>query len=206
MTDLFGNRLTVCIDAGSLSGYLAIESTLALVRGSNIDTGWLPLTTGLRRLSARQPNEAPDDPLAIYKARRAKARETWARRELQRDCERLGITVDAGARQFESDLAGTGVLYLNERGRDVASYLQQVYKRAFRDGADISQIEEIGRCVGDEGFGAWAQSAGYEALELLQNQLLEAGVFSSPAYVVNGEVFQGRQHLPLLQSMLLSSD
>lgn len=202
MTDLFSERLTVCIDAANLSGYLALAPTLSLLGDQGIDAGWLPLTWPLERLSARQPNETAIDPLAAYKARRARAREKWARRELERDCERLGITVAAGARRFDSRLAGIGLMFLNTRGGDIPAYLERVYRRAFHEKMGVESAQEIATLVGDDQFLAFEGGSGPAALDSIQDQLLEAGVFGSPAYVLDGEVFQGREHLPLLNSLL----
>jgi len=202
MTALFEEHLTVCIDAANLSGFLALAPTLALIEASGVAVGWLPLTTGLDRLSARQPGLAADDPLAAYKARRAAAREAWAKRELERDCERLGISVELGERHFDARCAGMGLMFLNARGGDVPGYLERVYQCAYVDGKNVSTIATIATLLGDADFEAYVESGGYEELESLQRRLLDSGVFSSPAYVVNGEVFQGRQHLPLLGSLL----
>lgn len=203
MTELFANKLTVCIDCGNLSGYLALAPTRAILDELDLEVGWLPMTSPLQKLSSQQPDEPKVDPLAVYKARRALAREKWAHSELERDCERLGISIRNGARQFESSLAGIGLMFVSEqRGGDVGAYLEQVYRRAFQDGADIEKLDEIVSLVGDETFRTYAQTSGRKALDVLQDQLLEAGVFSSPAYVLDGEVFQGRQHLNLIASYL----
>lgn len=202
MSTLFANTLTICIDAGNLSGYLALAPTLALLREFDVSVGWLPLTAPLQVLSSRQPGEAAIDPLAAYKARRALAREKWTQRELERDCARLGISIEQGARQFDASLAGMGLLFVAARGGDIPDYLDRVYRRAYRDGADIDRLAEIAGLVADDAFRAFVATSGRDALDSVQHQLLEAGVFISPAYVYDGEVFQGRQHLPLLAGLL----
>ena len=204
MTELFSHRLTVCIDAANLSGMLALAPTLALVQELSVDTRWLPLTAPLQKLSSRKPDEPAVDPLSAYKARRARAREMWARSELARDCERLGIGIEAGQRRFDGRPAGMGMLYLDRQGGDIPAWLGKVYDRAFRRGADVSQLNEIVGIIDDDEFEAYAEGGGPEELEALQDALLEAGVFSSPAYVLGGEVFQGRQHLPLIRDYLMA--
>ncbi len=39
-------------------------------------------------------------------------------------------------------------------------------------------------------------------LRKIQEELLESGIFDSPAYHYEGERFQGRQHLPLLRWLM----
>lgn len=199
MSELFAAELTVCVDAGSLPGYLALAPTLALQREFDIAVSWLPLTAGLQGLSDRQPNAAADDPLAEYKARRQAARDSWAGRELERDCGRLGLDVEAGARRFDSTMASMGLLYVNRSGGDAAGYLERVFERGFRQQADIGSLEEIAAIVGNGGFADYAAGAGKAELQALQDTLMEAGIFASPAYVHADERFHGRQHLPLLR-------
>lgn len=199
MTQLFDRTLTVCIDPANLSGLLALESTMSIIRAASVDVRWWPLLSPLAKLSSKQPNESAVDPLAAYKARRAKARERWAERELERDCRRLGIELASGRREFDPRPAAIGMLFLGERGGDVAAFLERLYRRGFYEGADIADPEEVSRLVDDAAFD---DSRPVQDLDRLQDQLLEAGVFMSPAYIYREEVFQGRQHLPLLADYL----
>ena len=51
-------------------------------------------------------------------------------------------------------------------------------------------------------FGRWAASDGPEALATLEFELREFGLHQTPAYVVEHEVFYGRQHLPMIRWIL----
>ena len=199
MTQLFDRTLTVCIDPANLSGLLALEPTLAMIRAASVDVRWWPLVSPLSRLSSKQPNESPVDPLAAYKARRARARERWAERELERDCRRLGIDPASGRREFDPRPAAMAMLFLGERGGDVPAFLERIYRRGFYEGADIADSREVARLVNDAAFDDYRPA---QDLDALQASLLEAGVFMSPAFIYREEVFQGRQHLPLLAAYL----
>ena len=50
----------------------------------------------------------------------------------------------------------------------------------------------------------WAGDAGPAAAASLDAELRGFGLFQVPAYVVDGEVFYGRQHLPMIEWILNS--
>ncbi len=52
------------------------------------------------------------------------------------------------------------------------------------------------------GFEAFVKGEGRAELARIQSELREMGVFEVPSYIVNGEVYLGRQHLPLIRAML----
>jgi 2-hydroxychromene-2-carboxylate isomerase len=51
-------------------------------------------------------------------------------------------------------------------------------------------------------FRAWSQREGTAALEQLAEALRAQGVFGVPSYLVEGEYFLGRQHLPMIAWIL----
>lgn len=206
MTEPFGGDLTICVDFASLPTYVALSPTLEFIDTLDVDVEWLPISGGATRLSSTKPDEPTDDPLAEYKARRQRARDEWARRELERNCERLGITVEQGARQFDSTLAGAALLYATERAVDVRACVDSLFAEAFRRGGDMEDAAHLATLIGDDAFVGWMRDQGAARFEALQQSLLDAGVFSSPAYVYRGEVFQGRQHLPLLRWYLAGAN
>jgi 2-hydroxychromene-2-carboxylate isomerase len=194
-------KLTVCIDVASLPSYVALPSILAMRDEFRLEIEWQPLTGGLSRLSARRPDEDSDDPLAQYKARRQKARDTWAARELQWECDRLGITTELGGRRIDSSIGALGTLYVAQSGGDVAAYLERAFAHVFRDGASLEE-SDVHALIGDDGFHSFASGDGNAQLDALQAELLEGGIYASPAFVLEGEIFQGRQHFPLIRWQL----
>jgi 2-hydroxychromene-2-carboxylate isomerase len=52
------------------------------------------------------------------------------------------------------------------------------------------------------GFSAFLAGEGRREHDALQAQLHGAGVFGVPSYVIDGEVFFGREHLPAVRWML----
>jgi hypothetical protein len=54
----------------------------------------------------------------------------------------------------------------------------------------------------------WKRELNIEDLSMVdrvRSELLDAGVFDVPAYVANGEMFIGREHLPMIRDRLASA-
>ena len=82
-----------------------------------------------------------------------------------------------------------------------------VYERFWRRQLDIEDpnvvaavVEEAG---GDrQGYLDYAAGEGRSAHDELQTKLHPAGVFGVPSYVLDDELFFGREHLPMVRWML----
>ncbi len=199
-----GSGLTLCVDFNSLTTYLALTETRRLVDDMQVEVHFLPLVRAPHRFSIPINN---DDPLAGYKARRARARKMFADRELQRNCERLGISVDQGGIAFDPTHAAVGLLWLKQiqaNAENYWHYTEAVFSAAFRGQKpmeDVSLIRDLLAQVhlSTTGFSDFVAT---NNLRRIQEELLESGIFDSPAYHYEGERFQGRQHLPLLRWLM----
>ena len=186
-------QLTYCLNFNSLQTFLSLEGTKSLAIETGCDVNFLPLVSGIGNVA--RDSEKPDDPLAVYKARRARARTLFSDRELRRDCTRLGISEENGRLTFDPTPAALGLAYLKQTEAPQQTcweYVESVFSIAFKDGGlvDHSAIADL---LGD----------GYKRndslLSEIQGALEEAGIFASPGYLYEGERFHGRQHLPLLR-------
>lgn len=196
--------LTVCFDFNGLPGYLAVERTKVIIDELGIQVDWLPLTTNLNSFSSKQPEENADDPLAEYKARRRRAKERYARRELERNCEMLGLTVEQGRRTFDSTAAAKGLLWARKCQADALGFIRAVFERGYREGASVDDpsaiTDALDSCgISIDGFGDYCSGTAEEELQSVQTLLMDAGIFESPAYLYKGERFHGRAHLPLIR-------
>ena len=78
--------------------------------------------------------------------------------------------------------------------------MTRVFDRVWRDGAEADLgFVEAALAERANGFRAYAAGEGPRALESLRAELAAAGVWNTPAYLVAGELFIGRQHLPMVE-------
>jgi len=202
-------QLTIHLDLSSLDGFLCLEPTLRLIDELEIPVMWLPISSGLDRVSSKQPENSlerlliMDDPLAQYKARRAKARRGFEQREHARNCHRLGITLAQGYRDFDATFAHIGLLYMNQLNIDPRDYISGAYRAGFAQGKNLETVEALNELLQVLGITTTGLDhyldTGKTQFKVLTEALLEQGVFSSPAYLYQGQTYQGRQHLPLLR-------
>jgi 2-hydroxychromene-2-carboxylate isomerase len=61
-------------------------------------------------------------------------------------------------------------------------------------------LTEIGAPL--SGFEAFVKEEGRTRLAQLQSELRDKGVFEVPTYLLDDDIFLGRQHLPLIRSRL----
>jgi len=201
--------LTIHIDLSGLNGYLAIRGTFEMIDELGVDVSWLPITGLLARVSSKQPASAAVDPLAAYKLRRQKARDSFANHELARNCRQLGISSRQALVNYDPTLVHIGLMYLTGRDIDPRSYITAVYESAFKLDQPIAEaagvIDLLNKLdIDATGFEKFLDG-GRQLLTELEQRLLEEGVFDSPAYIYQGERFHGRQHLPLLRWYLTGS-
>ncbi len=194
--------LTVHIDFSGIDGFLCLAPTFKLIDELGIEVQWLPVSGIMNRVSGKQPEESAFDPLAEYKERRRKARFAFETRELQRNCERLGISEAQGTRTFDATCAHLGLLYLLSKNIDPRDYIEAVYHAVYVEDQNLEGEDAVSALLNslgvEPGFSTYLET-GKEELEQLQQKLLDQGVFNSPAYLLDDQLFQGRQHLPLIR-------
>lgn len=208
MTELLaGDGLTLIFDFNSLPTYLAMGEMRQMVDEIDVQVHWFPLLKAPGNFSIRADGIDKNDPLAEYKARRAQAKKRFARRELERNCERLGISIEFGERDVDAASAALGLLWLNKIHASPEIfwfYVASIFSSVFREPEPIEDLgiieKKLDQCsVVTEGF---AEFGAGNYLQNVQEEILEAGIFESPAYLYQGERFQGRQHLPLLRWLI----
>jgi 2-hydroxychromene-2-carboxylate isomerase len=86
-------------------------------------------------------------------------------------------------------------------------YIGAVYEPFWKRELDIEDaaaicnvLQEAGAAI--EGFDEYLQTDGAAENSALQSAAFDAGLFGVPSYVVNGEVYFGREHLPRIRWLL----
>jgi len=187
--------ITVCIDFGSAASYLAFEPTRALESWLGIEFDWRPIA--LPALPRPRPAQLGDD----RGTRHRRARAEYLARDLARYAESRGLALGDVHRNPDTGLASRGLLFLRKNAPErVRAYCASVFELIWQRDADPSDPLAIGELLGATERRFFATGEQDAARELAENarELGEAGVWNAPAYLVDGDVFIGRQHLPMI--------
>jgi 2-hydroxychromene-2-carboxylate isomerase len=197
--------ITVVIDFKSPQAYLAIRPTCALADELGMTIDWQPLIVAPSKTPA-SPNAGDD-----RGARHRRFRADYLDRDVSRYGSDRGLVIGGLHRRADSTLAAIGLLWARRRDPSLArAYVERVFERYWRTTLDIEDERSI-RAVLTEieasisGFEAFVKGDGRTELARIQTELSDRGVFEVPTYLLNDDTFLGRQHLPLIRSILSAS-
>lgn len=195
-------RLSVLLDLRHPLAYLALHPTLAFVREVAVPVNWLPLTAPV--LNPPSEPRPEDDRGVRHKRYRAQA----IAREIEAYAAAQGLVIREPYRDADAQAANLGWLWVRHRAPDALPvFLEQIFAGYWSLALDPASPEQVGKrvdAVGADGaaFRAWCDDDGPATAEALAADLRERGLFNVPAFVVEDEVFYGRQHLPMIRWIL----
>ena len=145
-------------------------------------------------------------------AKRHPARQDYRLVELQRWRVKRGLAFHIWPQHwpFDADLANCAALAIVAAGADPAGFLQAAFNAVWEDELNLADLDVLRRLLSGQGLDAdaiivAAQSDDIRAAyERNRQEAIGAGVFGSPAYVLDGEVFWGQDRLELLEDALAS--
>ena len=200
--------LAVYIDLKSPYAYLAIDPTRAMARSVGVAIDWRPFTLDIPSYlgSAKLDRKG-----GVAKAERTQQQWSgvrYAYRDARRYANLTGKTVRGTVKIWDSSLAGIAMLWTKRQGTDVLDrFLDAAYPPFWRrelDIEDVGALEDVMRAADAkvDGFAAWAEGPGREAHDEINRAAFDAGVFGVPTYLVDDEMWFGREHLPRVAWLL----
>ncbi len=193
-----GEPLLAVLDLRHPLAALALRPVRAFAREQALALDWLPLTTPTLR--APGPSAPSDDRGARHRRFRAQAIE----REIEVYARGQGRELREPHRDGSAEAAHLGWLWVRERARDrLEDFLEDLFEAYWSlriDAADPAQVAARVDAVGADGaaFLDWSKSEGPAAARDVEAGLRGRGVSQVPSFVLGDEIFQGRQHLPMI--------
>ena len=197
--------LIVYIDYKSPYAFLATEPTYALEDDFGIEIDWRPLTLDIPSFLGAAKVDGHGKLLENNRSPRQWVSVKYAYRDCRRYANLRGLTIRGPTKIWNSSLAAIGLLWAKQEDRAVLrTYTGLVFERFWRRELDIEEpdviqglLKESGSDVG--GFANFLKGDGRVAHDELQESLHPAGLFGVPSYIIQGEVFFGREHLPTVR-------
>mgnify|MGYP002883052346 CR=1 FL=1 len=201
--------ITVYLNFSELASWLMIERLKKLSIETKIIFEWKPMLRSLGNVLGSNLKNDQDDSIHTYKLRRADARHKAARRENERMCEMLGITLHQGARKIDPMYLSLGLVWLTKERATLhqfLSYASTAFIKTFREEAEVESLTGLKNILHEcsfktKGLELFSEKKAIDP-KVAWNEALSSGVFTSPAFLVNDEVFLGREHLPLIEWLM----
>ncbi len=195
-------RLSVMLDIRHPTAYLALHPAAALAGELGIEINWLPLV-GPPLLPPSTPG-SEDDRGTRHRRSRAQA----IARDIETYAEVQGLVLRDYYRDPDPAALNLAWLWVRDHHRDrLVPWLAEAFRAYWALELDPSSDEAVAGLIdsldldGSE-FLSWCIDDGPPAASLLADELRERGLFGVPCYVVEDEVFLGRQHLPMIRWIL----
>jgi 2-hydroxychromene-2-carboxylate isomerase len=199
--------LTIYMDFKSPYAYLAKELAYDLEREVTVRLVWLPYILDIPQYLG-SATLGPDGQV-VEESRNAHQwrRVRYSYMDCRRQARKRGLTIRGTQKIWDSSLAAAGMLFAQQHGDAVfRRYQDIVFDRFWRRSLDIEQVGAIAAVLTEAGcdataFPAWAEEGRAEVAAM--SRAAEAqGVFGVPSFVLDGEIFWGREHFPDIREML----
>ena len=200
--------LAVYIDYKSPYAYLAKDLVYELERDFAVHIDWLPYTLDIP--SALGSATVDDNGRVIEEQRNAHQwrRVRYSYMDCRRQAQKRGLVIRGPRKIWDSTLALRGMMYAKREGPTVLRrYHDTVFERFWKRELDIEDPGVIsmvlaGTGANTTGLPTYLAGQGREELENICRAAEAMGVFGVPTFVLNGELFWGREHLPDIREML----
>jgi 2-hydroxychromene-2-carboxylate isomerase len=200
--------LIVYIDFKSPYAFIAKDPTYAIADQLGIEIDWRALTLDIPSYLGSARLDADGRVVENNRTPQQWSGVKYAYRDARRYASLRGLTLRGTTKIWDSSLAGIGMHWAKRQGNVVLrSYIDRVYERFWKRALDIEDPRVIERMLAEAGadtagFAAHCSDEGRTLHDTVQQQIFAAGIFGVPSYVVAGELFFGREHLPMVRWLL----
>ena len=202
------HTLTAYTDYKSPYAYLAKDLVYELQRDFPVHIDWLPYRLDIPSFlgSAR----LDDSGRVIEEQRNAHQwrRVRYSYMDCRRQARKRGMVIRGPQKIWDSTLALCGMLYAKRQGDAVfRGYHDTIFERFWKRELDIEDPAVVGAVLAEAGadtagFPAYLGGEGLQELERICRAAEAIGVFGVPSFVLDRELFWGREHLPDIRAML----
>jgi 2-hydroxychromene-2-carboxylate isomerase len=202
------NTILVYSDYKSPYAFLAKDLIYELEDQFDVQLEWLPYTLDIPSYlgSARlgEHGEVIESNRNAHQWRRVR----YSYMDCRRQARKRGLVILGTRKIWDSSFAAIGGLWAKRQGkRQFRAYHDRVFELFWRRELDIEDAEAIAAVLSEvhadqTGFRGFLAGAGRIELDIIRESAEAAGVFGVPSFIVEGELFWGREHLADIREKL----
>ena len=199
--------LVAYIDFRSANCRLALGPTLALADAAGAAVDWRPFHARPKR-----PKKGAAD--ASRSAVHARMRADYRRREQALYARNQGIELIHPPPEGDGFAANAGLSWLRRQGAEAGqcrAYVTQVFEEVWAGRMNPADAQATAAAIAtaggdDAAFGAYLAGPAQGELDAVVSKARALGANDTPAFVVGGELYIGRQHLPVIRWWLTGQE
>jgi 2-hydroxychromene-2-carboxylate isomerase len=205
MSDL--RRITLYTDYKSPYAYLAKDLAYELERDFPVRLEVLPYILDIPSFLGSARVDAEGNVQEQGRNAHQWRRVRYSYMDCRRAAGKRGLTIRGPRKIWDSALAAAGMLYAQRAGDAVfRRYHDLVFERFWQRALDIEDAAVIGAALTEAGadgagFADYAE-AGCSEVAAISRAAEAQGVFGVPTFVLDSELFWGRENLPDIRDML----
>ena len=198
--------VTIYSDYKSPYAYLAVSAAYRLAEDFDVALDWRPYTLDI---PAYLGDAKVDETGAVLHAERNAHQ--WRRVKYSyMDCRRYArlqsLTILGPRKIFDTRVVNTAMLYAKAQDK-FRPFHDMAFERFFRRELEAEDPAAVAALLQEAGVDAanfidYQAGLGRAELERIQREAEVSGVFGVPTFVLEGEIYWGREHLPLIREFL----
>jgi len=200
--------VTLYTDYKSPYAYLAKDPAYALEAIPGVRLDILPYVLNIPDFLGSAKLDAAGNVVEEQRSAHQWRRVKYSYMDCRRQARKQGLTIRGTVKIWDTVLGACGLLWAKRQGETILrGYHDRVFERFWKRELDIEDIavvtavlEEAGADTG--GFAAYAAAEGPAEVNRIREEAEAAGVFGTPTFVIDGELFWGSEHLPDIREML----
>jgi 2-hydroxychromene-2-carboxylate isomerase len=205
-----GHVITVYSDYKSPYAYLAKDPIYALAADCSVTIEWKPYILDIPQYLGSATVDAAGNVLEENRNAHQWRRVRYSYMDCRRQARKQVLTIRGTQKIWDSTLAAAGMLFAQRESPEVfRRYHDLVFERFWRRELDIESVSVIEAVLFEAGadvslFPTWTDSGRSEVAQIVR-EAEALGVFGVPSFIVHGELYWGREHLPEIRAMLRST-
>jgi 2-hydroxychromene-2-carboxylate isomerase len=199
--------VTVYTDYKSPYAYLAKDLEYELERELGVHVEWRPYVLDIPSFLGSARLDEQGNVLEAERNAHQWRRVRYSYMDCRRQAAKRGLTIRGPRKIWDSSLAAAGMLFAKQAGDAVfRRYHNAVFERFWKRELDIEDARVIAAVLTEAGADATAFAAEAPSLRdevaAISRAAEEKGVFGVPSYLIDNELFWGREHLPDIRALL----
>ena len=198
-------KITVYTDYKSPYAYLANRPIFQLAEEMSVTLVWRPYILDIPRYLGSARVDTAGNVLEEDRNAHQWRRVRYSYMDCRRQARKQGLVIRGTQKIWDSSLAAAGMLWAQRAGEAVfRRYHEAVFGRFWRRELDVESVPAIAAVLDEAGasaFSGWADEGRAEVAKIVTEAEAQ-GVFGVPSFIVNNELYWGREHLPDIRAML----